>query len=49
MPNFLATVREGSLRGAEEALGTTPAKVSRHLNALEASYGMQLLRRTVAV
>jgi DNA-binding transcriptional LysR family regulator len=46
MPYFLAAVREGSLRGAAEALGTTHAKVSRHLSALEASYGMQLLRRT---
>lgn len=46
MPYFLATARQGSLRGAAEALGTTHAKVSRHLNALEASYGLQLLRRT---
>lgn len=46
MPYFLATVRQGSLRGAAETLGTTHAKVSRHLNALETSYGMQLLRRT---
>lgn len=45
MPYFLAIVREGSLRGAAEILGTTHAKVSRHLNALEASYGMQLLGR----
>lgn len=46
MPYFLATVRQGSLRAAADTLGTTHAKVSRHLNALETSYGMQLLRRT---
>ncbi|MFT7108169.1 MAG: DNA-binding transcriptional LysR family regulator [Yoonia sp.] len=46
MPYFLATVRQGSLRAAAQSLGTTHAKVSRHLNALETSYGMQLLRRT---
>lgn len=46
MPYFLATVRGGSLRAGAETLGTTHAKVSRHLNALEISYGMQLLRRT---
>ena len=46
MPYFLATVRQGSLRAAAETLGTTHAKVSRHLNALETSYGMQLMRRT---
>jgi DNA-binding transcriptional LysR family regulator len=46
IPYFLAAVREGSLRAAAAALGTTHAKISRHINALEASYGMQLLRRT---
>ncbi len=46
MPYFLAVARSGSLRAAAEALGTTHAKINRHLLALETSYGMQLLRRT---
>lgn len=46
MPYFLAVARSGSLRSAAEALGTTHAKLSRHINALEASYGMQLFRRS---
>ena len=46
MPYFLAVARFGSLRAAAEALGTTHAKLSRHINALEASYGMALFRRS---
>ncbi|QMU58849.1 MAG: LysR family transcriptional regulator [Boseongicola sp.] len=46
MPYFLAVSRTGSLRGAAEALGTTHAKINRHIQALETAYGMQLLRRT---
>lgn len=45
MPYFLATAREGSFRAAAEAMGTTHAKVSRQINALEATYGLQLLHR----
>lgn len=46
MPYFLAVARSGSLRGAADFLGTTHAKVNRHVQALETAYGMQLLRRT---
>ena len=46
MPYFLAVARFGSLRAAADALGTTHAKLSRHINALEASYGMRLFRRS---
>ncbi len=46
MPYFIAVARFGSLRGAAESLGTTHAKIRRHINALEASYRMQLFRRS---
>lgn len=46
MPYFLAVARAGSLRAAAEALGTTHVKVNRHVNALEAAYGVALIRRT---
>ena len=46
MPYFLAVARFGSLRAAADALGTTHAKLSRHINALEAPYGLQLFRRS---
>ena len=46
MPYFLAVARSGSLRAAADELGTTHAKINRHLMALEGSYGMQLLRKT---
>ena len=46
MPYFLAVARAGSLRGAAEALGTTHVKVNRHINALEAAYGVALVRRS---
>lgn len=46
MPYFLAVARSGSLRGAADLLGTTHAKINRHIQALETAYGMQLLRRT---
>ncbi len=46
LPYFLAVSRSGSLRGAAEILGTTHAKINRHIQALESAYGMQLVRRT---
>ena len=46
MPYFLAVARAGSLRAAAEALGTTHVKVNRHIGALEATYGVALVRRT---
>lgn len=46
MPYFLAAARAGSLRGGAEALGTTHVKINRHINALEAAYGVALVRRT---
>ena len=46
MPFFLAVARGGSLRAAAETLGATHATVRRHIEALEASYGVQLFRRT---
>ena len=45
MPYFLAVARAGSLRGAAVAIGTTHLKVNRHLQALEAAYGTDLVRR----
>ena len=46
MPFFLAVARTGSLRSAAEQLGATHATVRRHVEALEAAYGVQLFRRT---
>ena len=46
MPFFLAVARTGSLRSAAEQLGATHATVRRHVEALEAGYGVQLFRRT---
>lgn len=46
MPYFLAVARSGSLRAAAEVLGTTHAKLSRQIDALEGAYGMQLFRRS---
>lgn len=46
VPYFLAVARTGSLRAAAKMLGTTHAKINRHLSALETSYGMQLVRRS---
>ncbi len=46
MPFFLAAVRSGTLRGAAEITGATHATVKRHIEVLEASYGVQLFRRT---
>ena len=46
MPYFLAAVRSGTLRGAAEITGATHATVKRHIEVLEASYGVQLFRRT---
>ena len=48
MPYFLAVARGGSLRAAAETLGATHGTVNRQLQALEASYGVQLFRRTRA-
>ncbi len=46
MPYFLAVARSGSLRAAAEAMGTSHVKVNRRLNALEAAYGVALVRRS---
>ena len=46
LPYFLAVARAGSLRAAAEVLGTSHVKVSRHLKALESTYGVALVRRT---
>ena len=46
MPYFLAAARLGTLRGAAEQLQATHATVRRHIEVLEASYGVQLFRRT---
>jgi len=46
LPYFLAVSRAGSLRAAAAQLGTTHVKVGRHLRALEASYGVTLVRRS---
>lgn len=46
LPYFLAAVRSGTLRGAAEITGATHATVKRHIEVLEASYGVQLFRRT---
>lgn len=48
MPYFLAVARGGSLRAAAEQMGATHGTVNRQLQALEASYGVQLFRRTRA-
>lgn len=45
MPYFLAVAREGSLRAAAIKLGTTHAKLNRHIQALEAAYGTELIWR----
>lgn len=46
MPYFLAVARSGSLRAAAEILGASHGTVNRQLQALEASYGVQLFRRS---
>ncbi len=48
MPFFLAVARLGSLRAAAEHMNATHATVKRHIEALEASYGVQLFRRSRA-
>lgn len=45
LPFFLSTARHGSLRAAAEDLGATHATVRRHVETLEASYGVQLFLR----
>lgn len=46
LPYFLAVARNGSLRTAAEKLNATHGTVKRHVEALEANYGVQLFRRT---
>jgi DNA-binding transcriptional LysR family regulator len=46
IPYFLAVARNGSLRAAAEQLNATHATVRRHVETLEASYGVQLFRRS---
>lgn len=46
LPYFLAVARTGSLRAAAEEVGGTHATVNRHLQALEAAYGVRLFDRT---
>ena len=46
MPYFLAVARQGSLRGAAQALGATHATVDRQLRGLEQDYGVRLFDRT---
>ncbi len=46
LPYFLAVARNGSLRGAADALDATHATVDRHLRALETAYGVRLFDRT---
>ena len=48
MPYFLALARSGSLRAAAEQLNATHGTVNRHIEALEAAYGVQLFKRTRA-
>lgn len=45
MPYFLAVARAKSLRQAAISLGTTHLKVNRHLHALEAAFGVDLVHR----
>ena len=46
MPFFLAVARSGSLRAAAEQMNATHATVRRHVETLEAGYGVQLFRRS---
>lgn len=46
IPYFLAVARNGSLRAAAEQLNATHATVRRHVQSLEATYGVQLFRRS---
>ena len=46
MPYFLAVVRGGSFRAAANELRATHGTVSRHIDALEKSYGSLLFQRT---
>lgn len=48
MPFFLAVARTGSLRAAAMQMEATHATVRRHVEALEAGYGVQLFRRARA-
>lgn len=46
MPYFLTVARAGSFRAAAEVLGVTHGTVSRHIAALETSYGAVLFQRS---
>ena len=46
MELFVTAVREGSFSAAGRRAGLSPASVARHVAALEASLGVQLLHRT---
>lgn len=46
IPYFLAVARTGSLRAAAESLNATHGTVNRHIQALEAAYGVHLFHRT---
>jgi DNA-binding transcriptional LysR family regulator len=46
MELFIGAVREGSFSAAGRRAGLSPASVSRHVAALEAELGVQLLNRT---
>jgi DNA-binding transcriptional LysR family regulator len=45
LPYFLAAARKSSFRAAGEATGTTHATVRRHVEALEARFGVRLFDR----
>jgi DNA-binding transcriptional LysR family regulator len=46
MRTFVCVVKEGSFRKAAAELGASPASVSKHVQDLEQSMGVELLRRT---
>jgi DNA-binding transcriptional LysR family regulator len=43
---FVSVVQNGSLSSAGRELGLSPASVSRHISALEASLGCRLINRS---
>jgi DNA-binding transcriptional LysR family regulator len=46
LPHFLALARAGNLRAAAELIGANYGTVNRSVQALEASYGVQLFHRS---
>lgn len=46
LPHFLAVARAGSLRAAADLIGANYGSVNRSIQALEASYGVQLFHRS---